>query len=278
MILQLRDRTVEREGPWIMGILNTTPDSFSDGGSYVRPEAALRQAEAMILAGADIVDVGGESTRPGSVGVSLEEEMDRVLPVVERIRENFDALISVDTTKASLARAAVEEGGANLVNDISALRFDERMGETVARLGTPVVLMHMKGTPGTMQQAPEYTDVVGEVKEFFTERIESALAAGISREKLILDPGFGFGKRQEDNLALLRRLAEFRVWELPLLVGLSRKTFLGRITGEERPSDREIETVTAGVLAVLAGAGILRVHDVRATRKALAVLEAVRGG
>ncbi|HNX96312.1 MAG TPA: dihydropteroate synthase [Candidatus Aminicenantes bacterium] len=278
MILRLRDRTVEREGPWIMGILNTTPDSFSDGGSYMQPEAALRQAEALVLAGADIVDVGGESTRPGSAGVSLEEEMDRVLPVVERIRENFDALISVDTTKASLARAAVEEGGANLVNDISALRFDERMGETVARLGVPVVLMHMKGTPGTMQQAPEYTDVIGEVKDFFAERIESALAAGISREKLILDPGFGFGKRQEDNLALLRRLAEFRVWEFPLLVGLSRKTFLGRITGEERPSGREIETVTAGVLAVLAGADLLRVHDVRATRKALAVLQAVRGG
>ena len=278
MKLPLRDRTVEREGPWIMGILNTTPDSFSDGGNYLRPEAALRQAEALVQAGADIIDVGGESTRPGSAGVSLEEEMDRVLPVVERIRENFDTLISVDTTKAELARAAIEEAGANLINDISALRFDERMGETVARLRAPVVLMHMKGTPGTMQQAPEYTDVVREVQEFLAERIESALAAGISREKLILDPGFGFGKRLEDNLALLRRLAEFRVWELPLLVGLSRKTFLGKITGEERPAGREIETVTAGVLATLAGADILRVHDVLAASKALAVLRAVRGG
>ena len=277
MRLNLRQRTVEREGPWLMGILNITPDSFSDGGRYLRPDEALRQAEALVRAGADIVDVGGESSRPGAGGITLEEEMDRVLPVVASIREQFDVLISVDTTKAALARAAVEEGGADLVNDISALRFDERMAETVARLEVPLVLMHMKGTPGTMQLAPEYTDVVREISEFFAERIEAALAASIQRERLILDPGFGFGKRLEDNLALLRGLGEFRVWELPLLVGLSRKTFLGRVSGEECPAGRDFETVAAGILAVQAGADVLRVHDVAAARKSLAVLKAVRG-
>ncbi len=278
MKLRLQNRTVEREGPWVMGILNTTPDSFSDGGRFARPEAALRQVETLVGAGADIIDVGGESTRPGSAGVSLEEELDRVLPVVTRIRERFDVLISVDTSKAALARAAVEEGGADLINDISALRFDERMGETLARLEVPVVLMHMKGTPGTMQLAPDYGDVMREVGEFFDERIEAAVSAGILRERLILDPGFGFGKRLEDNLTLLRRLSEFRTRELPLLVGLSRKSFLGKISGEEQPGQREFETVSAGLLAVLAGADVLRVHDVAATVKSLAVLRAVRGG
>lgn len=271
MKLSLRGGFVEREEPLVMGILNVTPDSFSDPGRFFAPEAALAHAREMAAAGAAIIDVGGESTRPGSRPVGMDEEIDRVLPVISRIKEETGVLVSVDTSKEEVARRAVEEGGADIVNDISALRFSERMGRVVAELDVPVVLMHIQGTPETMQRAPSYLDVVAEVADYFQERIEYAVAQGIKKEKLILDPGIGFGKRLEDNVALLRNLGRFAAFELPLLVGVSRKSFLGLLAGEKAAEKREAETVAANLVAARNGAAILRVHDVAATVKALKV-------
>lgn len=254
-----------------MGILNVTPDSFSDPGRFFAPETALAHAREMAAAGAAIIDVGGESTRPGSRPVGMDEEIDRILPVISRIKEETGVLVSVDTSKEEVARRAVEEGGADIVNDISALRFSERMARVVAELDVPVVLMHIQGTPETMQRAPSYLDVVAEVADYFQERIEYALAQGIKKEKLILDPGIGFGKRLEDNVALLRNLKRFAAFELPLLVGVSRKSFLGLLAGEKLAEKREAETVAANLVAARNGAAILRVHDVAAAVKALKV-------
>lgn len=271
MKLSLRGGFAEREEPLVMGILNVTPDSFSDPGRFFAPEAALAHAREMAAAGAAIIDVGGESTRPGSRPVGMDEEIDRILPVISRIKEETGVLVSVDTSKEEVARRAVEEGGADIVNDISALRFSERMARVVAELDVPVVLMHIQGTPETMQRAPSYLDVVAEVADYFQERIEYALAQGIKKEKLILDPGIGFGKRLEDNVALLRNLKRFAAFELPLLVGVSRKSFLGLLAGEKLAEKREAETVAANLVAARNGAAILRVHDVAAAVKALKV-------
>ncbi len=271
MKLSLRNGYLERGGPLVMGILNVTPDSFSDPGRFFEPEAALAHAREMAEAGADIIDVGGESTRPGSRPVGLDEEIDRVLPIISRIKEETRILVSIDTSKEEVARRAVEEGGADIVNDISALRFSERMAQVVAELGVPVVLMHIQGTPETMQRDPSYVDVVAEVADYFQERIEFALAHGIRREKIILDPGIGFGKRLEDNVALLRNLKRFAAFDLPLLVGVSRKSFLGLLAGEKLPEKRGPETVAANLVAARNGAAILRVHDVAAAVKALKV-------
>lgn len=271
MKLSLRNGYLERPGPLVMGILNVTPDSFSDPGRFFAPEAALAHAREMAEAGADIIDVGGESTRPGSRPVGMDEEIDRVLPVISRIKEETGILVSIDTSKEEVARRAVEEGGADIVNDISALRFSERMAQVVAELGVPVVLMHIQGTPETMQRDPSYIDVVAEVADYFQERIEFAQAHGVRREKIILDPGIGFGKRLEDNVALLRNLKRFAAFDLPLLVGVSRKSFLGLLAGEKLPERREAETVAANLVAARNGAAILRVHDVAAAVKALKV-------
>ena len=261
--------------PRVMGILNVTPDSFSDGGRYVGLDAALRRVEDMVAGGADIIDVGGESTRPGAALVLLSEELDRVLPVVEAIRREFDVPISVDTTKPAVMKAAVAAGAA-MINDVKALQ-EPGAAQTVAELAVPVCLMHMQGQPRTMQAAPVYTDVVAEVYRFLEQRVAACLAAGIERCNLIVDPGFGFGKDISHNLALLRELAEFKALGLPILVGLSRKSVFGAILG--KPVEQRLHgSVAAATLAVWFGADILRVHDVAATRDAVAVCRAVRLG
>jgi len=271
MKLYLRNGFLEKAEPLIMGILNITPDSFSDAGRFFEPAAAMAHACAMVEAGADIIDVGGESTRPGAAPVGLDEETDRVLPLIARIKEETGALVSIDTNKEEVARLAVEEGGADIVNDISAFRFSERMATVVAELNVPVVLMHIRGTPETMQQDPSYADVIGEISDYFQERIDYALGRGVKKEKIILDPGIGFGKRLEDNIAIIRHLKRFAEFELPLLVGLSRKAFLGALGGEKVPEKREAETIAANLVAARNGAAILRVHDVAATVRALKV-------
>jgi dihydropteroate synthase len=263
-------------GPALFGILNVTPDSFSDGGDFLDPEAAARRAEVLLDEGADVIDVGGESTRPGSHPVPEEEERRRVVPVVRKILEaRPGALVSVDTYRVRTAEAALD-AGARIVNDVTALRGDPRMDRFVADAGCPVVLMHMLGEPKTMQREPRYDDVVAEVRDFLAERAGYAIAAGVKEEDIILDPGIGFGKTLEHNLALLRHLGDIVDLGFPVLVGASRKRFLGGITGAEGAKDRVFGTVATTVLGYERGATLFRVHDVRANREALAVAEAIR--
>jgi len=260
----------------IMGIINVTPDSFYDGGRRTEPAKAIADALAMVASGADIIDVGGESTRPGARAVTEAEELARVLPVVRGIRRESSVPISIDTYKASVARAALCEG-ADIVNDVSALRFDSQMAAVVAAEKAPVVLMHMQGTPRTMQQEPRYGDVVREVRDFLAGRLYEAMDAGIDRDGIILDPGIGFGKTIEHNLQLLRALPMLAALGQPLLVGVSRKTFIGKIL--DAPPDQRLEgSLAAGVAASLAGANILRVHDVAETCKAVKIADAIRFG
>jgi dihydropteroate synthase len=262
-------------GPVLVGILNVTPDSFSDGGDFFDPESAARRAAAMLEEGAAIIDIGGESTRPGSDPVPQEEEIQRVVPVIERIiAVRPEAVISIDTYRAETAAAALE-AGARLVNDVTALRGDTRMASIVAEAGCPVVLMHMKGEPKTMQEEPRYEDVVREVRDFLAQRAEVAVAAGVRPENVIVDPGIGFGKNLDHNLALLRDLDVLVDLGFPVLVGASRKRFIGNITGVEEARERVFGTVATTVLAYQKGARFFRVHDVRANRDALAVAEAV---
>jgi dihydropteroate synthase len=260
---------------WLMGIVNVTPDSFSDGGQYLDAGKAVDRGLELVGDGADIIDVGGESTRPGSRPVPESEEIGRVLPVVEGLRRQSQTLISVDTTKAAVARAALD-AGADIVNDTSAFRFDPAMPGVVARAGAGVVLMHMQGTPLTMQTAPRYDDLVGEIAAFLAERLRIAADAGIPAERIIVDPGVGFGKTVEHNLELLRRQAEFHILARPLLLGFSRKAFLGAVLG--LPSGERLEgTIAAAVLSVERGAHILRVHDVGPVARAVRAAEAVLG-
>jgi dihydropteroate synthase len=262
-------------GPVLVGILNVTPDSFSDGGNFIDPEAAARHAALMLDEGAGIIDVGGESTRPGSDPVSQEEEARRVVPVIERIiAARPEAVISVDTYRSATAAAALE-AGASIVNDVSALRGDPRMGSVVAEAGCPVILMHMQGEPKTMQSEPRYTDVVREVKDFLCSRAEHAARSGVHVENIIVDPGIGFGKTVDHNLTLLRDLEAVVDLGFPVLVGASRKRFIGTITGVEEAAERIFGTVATTVLAYEKGATLFRVHDVRANSEALAVAEAV---
>ena len=271
MKIHLRNGFLEKPAPLVMGILNITPDSFSDAGRFFAPEAALAHARALAEAGADIIDVGGESTRPGAVPIGLDEEIDRVIPIIARIKEETSVLVSIDTSKEEVARLAVEEGGADLVNDISAFRFSERMASVIAELNVPVVLMHILGTPETMQRDPSYADVIVEISDYFQERIDYAVGCGILKERIILDPGIGFGKRLEDNVAILCGLKRFGAFDLPLLIGLSRKSFLGQLAGEKLADRRDPETIAANLVAARNGAAILRVHDVAGTVKALKV-------
>jgi dihydropteroate synthase len=261
---------------WLMGIVNVTPDSFADGGRYADPARAVAHGLALVAEGADIVDVGGESTRPGSRPVPEAEETARVVPVVAGLRRESRALISVDTTKAAVARAALD-AGADIVNDISAFRFDPAMAGVVARSGAGAVLMHMKGTPATMQDDPRYDDLVGEIAAFLDDRLRVAEAAGVPRERLVVDPGIGFGKTVEHNLEILRRAADFLALGRPLLLGFSRKAFLGRVLGGLAPDERLEATLAAAVLAVERGAHILRVHDVGPVAKAVRAAEAILG-
>jgi dihydropteroate synthase len=262
-------------GPAVVGILNITPDSFSDGGEFFDPGAAAEHAATMLDEGADILDVGGESTRPGSDPVSQEEEIQRVIPVLERILSvRPEAVISVDTYRSGTATAALE-AGTSLVNDVTALRGDPRMVSVIEEAECPVILMHMQGEPKTMQKEPHYVDVVREVRDFLAERAEYAVAAGIRPENVILDPGIGFGKNLEHNLALLRNLDAIVDLGFPVLIGASRKSFMEKITGVQEARDRVSGTVATTVLAYERGATFFRVHDVRANREALAVAEAV---
>ncbi|MFZ1731729.1 MAG: dihydropteroate synthase [Bacteroidota bacterium] len=270
--LQLRDRIFDPAAPcMLMGILNITPDSFSDGGVFQHVDAAVARALEMEREGADIIDVGGESTRPGALEISAAEEMDRVLPVVEAIRLRSDLPISIDTRHADVASAAID-AGADIINDVSALRHDPLMKNAAARLGVPVVLMHMQGTPATMQLQPAYENIMEEVILFFNERIANCREAGI--ERIVLDPGIGFGKTVAHNLELLRELSQLRRFEYPVLVGTSRKSFIGALTGAE-VQDRLAGSIASNVIAYLNGARILRVHDVKATRDAIDVASAI---
>ncbi|HET8956228.1 MAG TPA: dihydropteroate synthase [Solirubrobacterales bacterium] len=258
----------------LMGVVNVTPDSFSDGGLYLDPEAAVAHGRELAAAGAEILDVGGESTRPGAEPVDAEEELRRVVPVVEGLR-GLDCEISVDTSKATVAAAGLE-AGAGIVNDVTALRGDSEMAALCAQRGATVVLMHMLGEPQTMQADPRYEDVVAEVKAFLAERLGAAVAAGIPEEDVWLDPGIGFGKTPAHNMELLRRLGELRELGRPLVVGTSRKSFIGRVDGSG-PGERLGGTIASSVLAAAEGAAVLRVHDVAEVRQALAVTAAVLG-
>jgi len=262
--------------PCIMGIVNVTPDSFSDGGQFFDADAALQQALSLVREGAAIVDVGGESTRPGSDWVSLDEELRRVLPLVEALAGRTGVPISVDTTKAEVARRALA-AGAEMINDVTALRGDPAMADVVAESGRPVCLMHMLGRPKTMQEHPHYDDVVSEVLAFLEERMAFAVSRGVQEEQILIDPGIGFGKTVEHNLALLRHLGRFAELGRPVLLGASRKRFLGAILGNE-PERRAIGTVATTVLGIQAGAHVFRVHDVRPNFEALRVALAVREG
>ncbi len=270
--MRFGDRELDLSAPRVMGVLNTTPDSFSDGGRFLSPAAAVAQARAMFEEGADIIDVGGESTRPGASPVSVQEELERVVPIIELLAAELPAIISIDTSKPEVMRAAVA-AGATLINDVFALQA-EGAPETAAALRVPVCLMHMRGEPRTMQQAPIYTDVVGEVAAFLRERMAAVIDAGVSRECLLVDPGFGFGKMLGHNLTLLRNLASFRELGAPLLVGMSRKSMIGALL--DAPVEQRLNgSVAAAVLAASAGASIIRVHDVRPTVEALKVVAAV---
>ncbi|GIX47273.1 MAG: dihydropteroate synthase [Candidatus Tectimicrobiota bacterium] len=269
--LQLGSATLDLSRPRLMGILNVTPDSFSDGGLYLRPEEALKHAEAMLSAGADLIDVGGQSSRPGAVPVPAEVEWQRVVPVVREIVKRFGALVSVDTYRARVAEAALD-AGAVMVNDISALRFDPKMAPLLARHQAAVVLMHMQGTPRTMQQAPTYHHVVDDVYGFLAARLRYAMAQGIDRQRIVLDPGFGFGKRGAHNLDLLRDLAHFRSLGQPLLVGTSRKLLLARYL-PPAARDRLEDTLVSVLYAALQGAALVRVHDVAPVQRLLALLD-----
>jgi dihydropteroate synthase len=257
-----------------MGVVNVTPDSFSDGGLYLDPEAAVAHGAELAAAGAAILDVGGESTRGGAEEVPVEEELRRVLPVVEGLALAGPE-ISVDTSKHAVAAAALE-AGATIVNDVTALRGDAEMAAVCVSGEATVILMHMAGNPRTMQDDPRYEDVVGEVKAFLAERLEAALAAGIAEDRIWLDPGIGFGKTAEHNLELLRRLAELRELGRPLVVGTSRKSFIGRLDGSEA-GDRLGGTIASSVLAAAEGADVLRVHDVAEVAQGVAVAEAILG-
>jgi dihydropteroate synthase len=262
--------------PVLMGVLNVTPDSFSDGGEFFSKEVAAARAGAMLEEGAEIIDVGGESTRPGSDPVSPEEEARRVIPVVQGIlAEHPDTIVSIDTYRSETAEFALE-AGVRIVNDVTALRWDPRMARVVAEARCHVILMHMLGEPKTMQRDPRYGDVVREVRDFLAERAENAIAKGVEPEKIIVDPGIGFGKTLDHNLALLYHLDELVELGFAVLVGTSRKSFIGRITGVEEARDRVFGTVAANVIAYERGATLFRVHDVRANREALVVAQAIR--
>ncbi len=259
----------------VMGILNVTPDSFSDGGRHNALDAALRHAERMIKAGASLIDVGGESTRPGAAVVAEQEELDRVVPVVEALVKEFDALVSVDTSSPAVITASAQ-AGAGLINDVRALEKDGAL-QAAAATGLPVCLMHMQGQPQTMQHDPSYGNLLREVSGYLLGRVEACLQAGIGKEKIILDPGYGFGKSLEHNCSLIKHLKDISDLGYPLLTGTSRKSMLGAITGKEVPAERVVASVASALICAQQGAWILRVHDVEETIDALKVYQAVQG-
>ncbi|MCD6517668.1 MAG: dihydropteroate synthase [Candidatus Aminicenantes bacterium] len=258
---------------WLMGILNVTPDSFSDGGIYLDKKSAVQKGLQLIKDGADILDIGGESTRPGSHPVTAEEEKRRILPVISEIRKKTDALISVDTTKSEVLKSALD-AGADILNDISAMRFDPKILGLASKQDIPVIIMHMKGTPRSMQESPEYDNVIQEIKTFLKQRITDALTAGIKKNKIIIDPGIGFGKRLKDNLKIISNLSAFSELGFPILIGVSRKSFIGDLLNLS-PEKRIEGTIASSLISILQGAHILRVHDVSSLKKAVIVAEAI---
>ena len=271
-ILKLKNSVIDLGTIKIMGILNVTPDSFSDGAEFLDPEAALRKALEMIDQGADIIDIGGESTRPGAVKVTVNEEMDRVIPIIKKIRAVSDIPVSIDTYKSTVANVALENG-ADLINDVSALRFDDEMIEVLQdHPEVPVILMHMQGEPGNMQKNPHYNDVIPDILSFLQERIEHCKTAGISEERILIDPGIGFGKRQEDNLQILQKLSEFQCLGRPLVLGASRKSFIGKIY-KSLASERLAGSLAAAAQAVKQGIEIIRVHDVLEHKRFIRTLQ-----
>ncbi|MEZ9476106.1 dihydropteroate synthase [Vibrio splendidus] len=270
MILKANNKTLVLDRPHVMGILNVTPDSFSDGGKFNSLDNALLQAERMIQAGVSIIDIGGESTRPGAPGVSLEKELARVIPAIKAIRAKFDVWISIDTSKAEVMRQAVE-AGADLINDVCALQEPGAL-QAAAEANVPVCLMHMKGQPRTMQASPVYDDVLMDVEAFLQERVKACDAVGISKEQLILDPGFGFGKTIEHNYHLLAHLEKFHTLGLPVLAGMSRKSMIFKLL-DKAPADCMVASVTCATIAAMKGAQIIRVHDVEDTLEAMKIIE-----
>lgn len=276
MFLEYKNGKLDLTRPRVMGILNITPDSFADGGRYNRIENALRRAEELAAEGADIIDIGGESTRPGARPVSESEELDRVIPVIEKVTASVHVPVSIDTAKPGVMAAAVAAGAA-MINDINALRTEGAL-ETAASLGVPVCLMHMQGEPRTMQHAPSYVDTVDEIKAFLRERIDACMRAGIAHKRLLIDPGFGFGKTLQHNVQLARNLSLFKELNLPVVVGFSRKSMLGFLLGGERPvpvEQRLYGSLAVAAWSILQGAHILRVHDVAPTVDVIRVLAAI---
>ena len=276
LILHFRRRSYDlSQRTHIMGVLNVTPDSFSDGGQFFARQEAVEQGLRLAQAGADILDIGGESTRPGAKALEEDEEAQRVIPVIQDLRKQSDIAISIDTRKAGVAERALA-AGAEMINDISALRFDERMAQVAAASQVPVVLMHMRGNPATMQSHTHYDDLMGELLEFFRERVAYAEAKGIHPDRIILDPGIGFGKslERQHNLVLLKNLRQFRVLGKPLLIGPSRKAFIGKILGLA-PQEREEGTMASVAVAMVNGANMVRVHEVERTRRVVQVVDAI---
>ncbi|MCK5505510.1 MAG: dihydropteroate synthase [Thermodesulfovibrionia bacterium] len=260
-----------------MGILNITPDSFSDGGSFIKADTAVEHAINMVEEGADIIDIGGESTRPGSDAITVSEELERVIPVIEKLSGRIRVPISIDTYKAEVAQKAID-AGASIVNDISGLRFDPEMPGVVSRNEVSVVIMHIKGTPKNMQKNPIYGNLIKEIIEYLEESIAIAEKAGVHHEKIIVDPGIGFGKMFEDNLEIINRLSEFRRLGKPLLIGASRKAFIGEVLGDAPVGDRVEGTAAAVAISIMNGADIVRVHDVKEMKKVAKVSDAIKSG
>ncbi len=277
--LTIRNKVFEwGKRTYLMGVLNVTPDSFSDGGDFITIESALAQAENMVKSGVDIIDIGGQSTRPGAAEISSSEEIDRVIPVVQMLRQKADIFasvpISVDTTRAQVAQAAVEVG-ADIVNDISGATFDSEMLSTVAQLQVPIILMHIRGTPQTMQKLTDYGDLIGEIRDFLESRIAAAVAAGIDKSQIIIDPGIGFAKTYSHNLEILRQLPKFQALDCPILVGVSRKSFIGQILNQPEAKQRVWGTAAACTGAIANSADILRVHDVTEMHDVCLVADAI---
>lgn len=257
--------------PLIMGILNLTPDSFYDGAKYSQLDSALIQVEKIIAEGADIIDIGGESTRPGSEKVEIEEELQRVIPVLKKIKRKFGISVSVDTYKSEIAEASLDEG-AEIINDISGLKFDTKMAEIISKYNASTVLMHIKDTPGTMQDNPEYDDVINEIKKYLQESIQIAVDNGIKFDNIIIDPGIGFGKNVEDNYKIIKQINEFNKLNRPVLIGLSRKSLIGKVLNN-KVEERLSSTVLLNAISIMNGAGIIRVHDVKEHRDMIKLLE-----
>ena len=273
MILTANNKTLDLSTPQVMGILNVTPDSFSDGGKFNSLDNALTQAKRMIDAGVTIIDVGGESTRPGAPDVSVEEELDRVIPVIKAIRQHYDVWISVDTSKAEVMRQAAE-AGADIINDVRAL-LEPGALEVAAQAGLPICLMHMQGQPRTMQEAPHYDNLMEEVGKFLQERVAACEAVGISKEQLILDPGFGFGKTLQHNYHMLAHLEDFHQFGLPILAGMSRKSMVFKLLNKT-PAECVAASVSCATVAALKGAQIIRVHDFEETLDAMKVVSMLK--